>query len=93
LRCHGGSRRKQCDGSIQNRRVGGDPLAIVGADLNMSVLLLRRIPASAISRVTNVVANLALQAARIAVMLRLVLISLLARRLNRLLAADPAGPA
>ncbi len=59
----------------------------------MSVLLLRRIPASAISRVTNVVANLALQAAGIAVVLRLVLISLLARRLDRLLAADPAGPA
>lgn len=93
MRCHGGSRRKQCDGSIQNRRIGGDPLAIVGAVLNMSVLLLRRIPASAISGVTNVVANLALQAAGIAGILLVLLIPSLTRRLDRLLAADPAGPA
>ena len=44
-------------------------------------------------RVTNMVANLALHVAGIAVVLRLLLISLLARRLDHQLAAYSAGPA
>jgi hypothetical protein len=68
------------------------PLAIVGLVLGMVVLLIWWSAVSSISGVTNLVANLALHAAGIAVLLVL-LIASLARRLDRLLAAYPAGPA
>jgi len=65
------------------------PLAIGG----MVVRLLWWSTVSSISGVTNAVANLALHAAGIAVVLLVRLIPSLARRLDRLLAADPTGPA
>jgi hypothetical protein len=67
------------------------PLAISGLILGMIVRLLWWSAVSSISGVTNVVSNLAL--AGIAVVLLVLLMASLARRLDRLLAADPAGPA
>jgi hypothetical protein len=48
---------------------------------------------SSISGVTNLVTNLALHVAGITVLLLVLLIPLLARRFDRLLAAYPTGPA
>ena len=70
-----------------------EPLAIGGLVLDMVVLLLWWIPVSAIGGVRNVVANLALHAAGIAVVLLVLLAPSLARRLDRLLAVYSAGPA
>jgi hypothetical protein len=59
----------------------------------MVVRLLWWSAVSSISGVTNAVANLALHAAGIAVVLLVLLIASLARGLDRLLAADPTDPA
>jgi hypothetical protein len=64
-----------------------------GSVVGMVVLFLWWSAVSSIGGVTNVVTNLALHAARIAVILLVLLIPSLARRLDRLLAAYPAGPA
>jgi hypothetical protein len=69
------------------------PLAIGGSVAGMVVRLLWWSAVSSIGGVTNAVANLALHAARIAVVLLVLLIPSLARGLDRLLAADPTDPA
>jgi hypothetical protein len=68
------------------------PLAIGGSVLGMIVLLLWWSAVSSVSGVTNVVANLALHAAGVAVVLLVLLIPSPARKLDRLLAAYPTGP-